>query len=167
MKRSSHSRPLEALESVKIRRWTSSSCRSSVWKWVCTHGGCGAAVPWAVLPMQCNPPCCAAMSSTRKAQDGIKSDLNFKMPRSWLVFASWLSRFHKHHQFAVKLAICTILDDLLGLIEQQLFFFFFIFSQRWLFTPSRPLSQLIDSFMSAVGRAPASFLGSGFPSGER
>ena len=133
MKRSSHSRPLEALESVKIRRWTSSSCRSSVWKWVCTHGGCGAAVPWAVLPMQCNPPCCAAMSSTRKAQDGIKSDLNFKMPRSWLVFTSWLSRFHKHHQFAVKLAICTILDDLLGLIEQQLFFFFFHFFSEMTF----------------------------------
>lgn len=130
------------------------------WLWGCRAMGCA---PNAVQPsvLRCHE------QHPRKAQDGIKSDLNFKMPRSWLVFASWLSRFHKHHQFAVKLAICTILDDLLGLIEQQLFFFFFIFSQRWLFTPSRPLSQLIDSFMSAVGRAPASFLGSGFPSGER
>lgn len=62
-----------------------------------------------------------------------------------------------------------ILHDLLGLIEQQRFLFFLLFSWRWLFTPSRPLSQLIDSFMSPVGKAPASFVSrrSGFPSSEK
>ena len=50
-----------------------------------------------------------------------------------------------------------ILDDLLDFIEQkrillaasalrEVFFFFFFF-----LTPSRPLSQLIDSFMSVAG----------------
>lgn len=50
-----------------------------------------------------------------------------------------------------------ILDDLLDFIEQkrillaasalrEVFFFLFFF-----FTPSRPLSQLIDSFMSVAG----------------
>lgn len=96
------------------------------WLWGCRAMGCA---PNAVQPsvLRCHE------QHPRKAQDGIKSDLNFKMPRSWLVFASWLSRFHKHHQFAVKLAICTILDDLLGLIEQQLFFFFLHFFSEMTF----------------------------------